>query len=188
MDGAQALGRIGVDIPTLAAVGVDFWFGNGHKWLFSPKGSCILWVSAGFRDWTSRRGVVPSTISTLGTFEAEFAETGTRDYTPFLAFRDALSFRGGLGGDAAIMPYIRGFAWQGGQELSAAIGGTQTIGPAAMTAAMVDVGIPAAADGLSTALLADHNAFLVVYGPYLLPDETDLGYWIRLSAQIYLDL
>jgi isopenicillin-N epimerase len=38
VDGAHALGHIEVNIPQLAAAGVDFWLGNGHKWFYSPKG------------------------------------------------------------------------------------------------------------------------------------------------------
>ena len=44
VDGAHALGHIHVDLSELAGAGVDFWLGNGHKWLYSPKGSCVLWV------------------------------------------------------------------------------------------------------------------------------------------------
>ncbi len=44
VDGAHALGHIPVDITALSAAGIDFWLGNGHKWLFSPKGSCVLYV------------------------------------------------------------------------------------------------------------------------------------------------
>jgi selenocysteine lyase/cysteine desulfurase len=100
VDGAHALGHINVNIPNLAAAGVDFWLGNGtlsyyevstdwifyfylflsgHKWLYSPKGSCVLWVSDAFRDWTSGHGVIPNIISGLGEFTSEFAETGTHN-------------------------------------------------------------------------------------------------------------
>jgi hypothetical protein len=42
IDGAHALGQLPVNVT---ALGVDAWLGNGHKWLFSPKGSAVLWVS-----------------------------------------------------------------------------------------------------------------------------------------------
>lgn len=116
-----------LSLPALHAAGVDFWLGNGHKWLYSPKGSCVLWVAPAYRDWTSHRGVVPNIISGLGEFTSEFAETGTKDYTAYLAMRDALAFRASIGGDAAIMQWIRALAWDGGQVLSRAFGNTPTM-------------------------------------------------------------
>ena len=116
-----------------------------------------------------------------------------KDYTAYLSMRDALAFRDTIGGDAAIMPYIRDLAWQGGQVLSHAFGTTPTMAPQDMTSALVDVQLPSWADpakaaNLTAALYAKHNTFVVVYGPYILPDGTNLGYWTRVSAQIYLDL
>lgn len=44
VDGAHALGNIDVSMRQLDAAGIDFWVGNGHKWLYSPKGwrNCSL--------------------------------------------------------------------------------------------------------------------------------------------------
>jgi hypothetical protein len=107
--------------------------------------------------------------------------------------RDALDFRVSIGGDDAIMPYIRQLAWDGGQVLSRAFGNTPTMAPKEMTSALVDVQLPSWADpakliNLTQTLYARHNTFVVIYGPYILPDGTNLGYWTRVSAQIYLDL
>jgi isopenicillin-N epimerase len=35
------MGQIDLNITDL---GVDFYVSNGHKWMYSPKGSAILWV------------------------------------------------------------------------------------------------------------------------------------------------
>lgn len=45
VDGAHALGHHPIDLQRIAASGVDFYVANGHKWLYSPKGSAILWIS-----------------------------------------------------------------------------------------------------------------------------------------------
>lgn len=42
IDGAHVPGQIEVNLESL---GVDFWMGNLHKWLWAPKGSALLWVA-----------------------------------------------------------------------------------------------------------------------------------------------
>lgn len=58
IDGAHALGQIALDVPALNA---DFYVANGHKWLYSPKGSAVLWVRK------DRQALInPTTISWEG--------------------------------------------------------------------------------------------------------------------------
>tara|TARA_R110002073_G_scaffold57778_4_gene146672 strand:+ start:79392 stop:80675 length:1284 start_codon:yes stop_codon:yes gene_type:complete len=42
IDGAQSLGMFPID---LAAINPDFYSGSGHKWLFGPKGTGILYIN-----------------------------------------------------------------------------------------------------------------------------------------------
>jgi hypothetical protein len=92
-------------------------------------------------------------------------QTGTKDYTAYLAMLDALHFRESIGGDAAIMPYIRSLAWQGGQILSKAFGNTITMASQDMTSGMVDVQLPTWANetllaNLTMDLAARRNTFV----------------------------
>jgi selenocysteine lyase/cysteine desulfurase len=47
LDGAQAVGAIGVNV---AELGCDFYAGSGQKWLCGPEGSGMLWVSPLLRE------------------------------------------------------------------------------------------------------------------------------------------
>ena len=49
VDGAHALGQIPVNITRLQSKGAVAWVGNGHKWLYAPKGSAVLWVDPAFQ-------------------------------------------------------------------------------------------------------------------------------------------
>ena len=42
VDGAQSVGQYPVDV---AALGCDFFFGSGHKWLLGPRGQGFLWIA-----------------------------------------------------------------------------------------------------------------------------------------------
>ena len=42
IDLAHALGQAPLNIPNIRA---EFYVASGHKWLYSPKGSAILWVA-----------------------------------------------------------------------------------------------------------------------------------------------
>jgi isopenicillin-N epimerase len=42
IDGAHAPGVLDIDVNSLEC---DFYTGNCHKWLFTPKGSAFMWVS-----------------------------------------------------------------------------------------------------------------------------------------------
>lgn len=53
-DGAHVMGEIALDVPSL---GVDVYVSNGHKWMYSPKGSAFLWVSKEFQVTTLVGGV-----------------------------------------------------------------------------------------------------------------------------------
>jgi isopenicillin-N epimerase len=93
IDGAHSAGQIPLDLDHL---GADFWSGNLHKWLMSPKGSGFLYA----------RPEVQSLLKPLVVswgFEAEIPGPsrfvdyqqwlGTRDIAAFLAVPDAIKFQ-----------------------------------------------------------------------------------------------
>jgi len=182
VDGAHALGNIEVDMRELEEAGIDFWVGNGHKWLYSPKGSAVLWVAPAAQD-----KVAPTVISSEwggAGYLRSFQYTGTRDYTPFVAVGDALDFREQVGG-AEIMAYMRELSAWATEHLSRAWG-TEAIAPAHMTAmSMSNVRVPTTdpekAATLASRVYDEYDIYIVVYR------AAGDQWWVRLSAQIYLE-
>ncbi len=85
IDGSHVPGHIPLDLSTLNA---DFYTGNCHKWMCTPKGSAFMWTSDRYRDvlpplvvsWGSD---IPTTGDGMFVDENEFL--GTRDHSPFLS-------------------------------------------------------------------------------------------------------
>jgi len=90
VDAAHAPGQLRDDI---AALGVDHWVGNLHKWSHTPRGSAILWTRPGLE-------VTPTVLSwqLAAGYARSFDYPGTCDYAGWLAVADGLEFWSALGG------------------------------------------------------------------------------------------
>jgi isopenicillin-N epimerase len=133
-DGAHAPGAIPLDIPTL---GVDWYVGNLHKWLWVPRSSGILWTSP------ARQAGLHGSVISWGLdrgFHAEFDMPGTRDPSPHLAAPVAIAFMRELGVDA-VRQYNHRLAWNGAHHL-AKRWGTDFVTPEAMIGTMATVMLP----------------------------------------------
>lgn len=101
IDGAHAPGHIPLN---LTAMGVDFYSGNLHKWLMSPKGSAFLYVRPELQKlinplvishgWTAE-SKAPGAKGAFGNspFIDEIEMQGTRDPAAWLAVPAAIQFR-----------------------------------------------------------------------------------------------
>ena len=175
VDGAHAPGQLELDI---AALGVDWYAGNCHKWLFAPKGCGFLWARAGAQE-----GLHPPVISHgYGKgLAAEFDWTGTRDFSSWLAVADAIDFCLELK-PSRIRAYNHRVVTEAANRISAAWG-TPLDGPEALHGSMMAIRLPGHLQRSNPSeLMRDfftrHRlvvAVMVVGG----------ALWARISAQIY---
>ncbi len=111
-DGAHAPGAIPLDIPSL---GVDWYTGNLHKWMWTPRSSAILWT-----DPALQPQLHPTVIS-WGLDQgmtAEFDLVGTRDPSPHLAAPAAIALMREYGVEA-VQRWNHALAWTAAHALAA---------------------------------------------------------------------
>jgi len=115
IDGAHAPGHLPL---TLDDLGVDFYVGNLHKWLWSPKGAAVLWVAPGsqglirpiFVSW----GVEPPLPLIEPDWVAWVQMQATRDPSAFLASPSGLDYQ-----TRYHEPWLESHCWSRLERLSA---------------------------------------------------------------------
>ena len=179
-DGAHAPGAIPLDLP---ALGVDWYVGNLHKWMWVPRSSGFLWAAP------DRQNDLHPVVASWGLdagFTTAFDGPGTRDPSAHLAAPSALAFMRELGVDA-VQAYNHTLAWEGAHRLAAAWR-TRFDVPESMVGTMATVPLPepfgrtrAEAVALRDGLLFDDGieAPIHAYRDRL---------WVRISAQVYNDM
>ncbi|HEY6966442.1 MAG TPA: aminotransferase class V-fold PLP-dependent enzyme [Burkholderiales bacterium] len=175
VDGAHAPGQIALDIP---ALGVDWYAGNCHKWMFAPKGSGFLWARLG-----AQRGLHPPVISHGygGGFTAEFDWTGTRDFSNWLSVPDGIGFLKELN-SSKVRTYNHRLVTTAAVRIAEAWN-TPVDGPAGLHGSMMAIRLPGRLQGREPArLMAEllrRNRVVVA----VMQIEGEL--WARISAQAY---
>ncbi|KAL4777473.1 pyridoxal phosphate-dependent transferase [Aspergillus nidulans var. acristatus] len=143
IDGAHAVGMIKLD---LAALEVDFFTSNCHKWLYTPRSCAVLYVpernqkfirtslptSWGYvprqiphSESGEDEDIPPSTLPNTGKspFVALFEFTGTTDDSAYACVPAALNFRNEVcGGEERIYAYLERLAGEAGEVLASALG------------------------------------------------------------------
>ena len=183
VDGAHAPGQLALDIPGL---GADWYVGNLHKWYFAPRGCGFLWAESGRRD-----RLMPNVLSwdISQPFPSNFAWTGTRDPSNWLAVPAAFDFMDRFG-ESAVREHNHRLIREAVGALAEMWGGRAAT-PEPMTAAMTLVAAPdglpypATDEGrnrLELDLKAKHN---IVVNPAFAHDGR---IWLRIAAQIYNEI
>ncbi|KAH0039262.1 PLP-dependent transferase, partial [Aureobasidium melanogenum] len=199
IDGAHGVGQLHLNLTQLDP---DFFVSNCHKWLFTPRGCAVLYVPV--RNQHLIRSTLPTGFNFLkrekaaeiNNFVANFAAVATSDDTPYLCIPAALEWRkcitfGDKTGQEAIISYNKELARKGGQ-LVAEILGTEVLNNRELTlgdCAMANVRLPVSsekcseklADFLNMIMNRKYNIAVNVY-------YYRQALWVRLSAQIYLEL
>ncbi|KAF8927950.1 pyridoxal phosphate-dependent transferase [Dissophora ornata] len=183
IDAAHVIGQLPMDLTFLNA---DFVITNCHKWMYSVRGSAVLYVAKPYQKL-----IHPTAIQGdyKTGYEYEFAWNGTMDYSTMLSIEGAFEFRKPYG-EKAIIHYCHKLAVHGGKAM-ADILGTNVLTPYEhQVGNMVNVRLPIkninhpkieTPDYLIRLLLDKYNLFAPSYkhGGY---------FWTRVSAQIYLEL
>ncbi|PWY74443.1 hypothetical protein BO70DRAFT_389044 [Aspergillus heteromorphus CBS 117.55] len=170
VDGAHGVGMFALDLGSL---GPDFWASNLHKWLYTPRGSSVLYVSPSHQhlirttlptSWgyiappppnttcttVSTSTMTPSVLPPQSTFEALFEYVATADDTPYLCVPAALAFRRDVcGGEEAIYSYLESLA-NDAAEIVAGRLGTEVLGEKGTgwrRCALTNVRLPGEAEG-----------------------------------------
>ena len=177
-DGAHVPGQLQLDI---AALGVDWYAANLHKWAWAPRSAGFLWTAREHRPHL--RPTVTSWGLDLG-LAAEFDLPGTHNPTAFLSAPYALELMTSYGLDA-VWQYTHELAWWAGHALAEAWG-TPFATPEEMVAAMVTVALPASLGGSPADALRVFDA-LTAQGIEVPIYAVDTHLETRVSAPIYCD-
>ena len=138
VDAAHAPGQVDVDFAEMEP---DFWVGNLHKWVCSPRAAAVLRIAPRWHDVV--RPLVPSHDYSEG-LQPAFDWTGTLDPIPLLAIPAALTFWDRLGWDA-VRRHQHALASEGAAVVASALG-THVAIEDEFTAAMRLVALPVRLD------------------------------------------
>jgi isopenicillin-N epimerase len=170
VDGAHAPGQLPVSVRS---IGADYYTGNLHKWLCTPKGSAFLHVARASERPTrplviSHGAKVPRTDRPRFWLEHDWV--GTVDPTPFLCIPHAIESLSSFlpGGLPALQERNRALALCARELLCEALGSAEP-SPRSMIGALAAVPLPDATvppdsffDPLQTRLYDEHHVEAVV--------------------------
>ena len=182
------IGHIDVNISDMDP---DIYLSNGHKWLFSPRGSSILYVKQELQDI-----IYPTTISFLGRGDTDFQKyfnyQGTNDHTAWLSMAAAIEYRENVcGGDEKIKTYIHDLCIDVSNLLVNQIWNTSNlVTDSSYYGAMVNIELPTSNVTKCQALQTEiyNNADDNEYYSWIPVIQYDNKCYVRLSCQIFNQL
>ncbi|XP_033642857.1 L-cysteine desulfhydrase-like isoform X3 [Asterias rubens] len=183
VDGAHAPGQIPLNMEDL---GVDFYCGNLHKWLFTPRGCAFLWVQPDYKDVISP--VTTSYRQYDSNLMQRFCFLGTRDCIPYYLAETAIKFYNDLGGMEEIVTYNSTLSSWAADMISKALNAEKLQIPVGMRApcmslvAIPETSLYPACTETCHRLMSDvykHSQVFVVFSYF------NQRLWCRISSQVY---
>jgi isopenicillin-N epimerase len=144
VDGAHAPGMIDLDVE---ALGVDYYTGNFHKWVCTPKSAAFLWVAderrPQIRPPVISHGANMPAETAADRLHVEFDWQGTRDPTPVLSVSFGIEYMGAIvdGGWPAVRKHNRDLALRAREVLNEALG-EEPLCPDEMIGSLAAVRLP----------------------------------------------
>ncbi len=170
VDGAHAVAQVDLD---LASLGADFYAGNCHKWLCSPKGSGFLYVRPEWHERAHAPIVSWGYGEEPATFVSRTERQGTRDPAAYLAVPDAIAFIREHDERERCVALAR----EARRELCELLG-TEPLAPDEQILQMASVRLPRPDPALSQRLFDEHRIEIPTMGP----SRDDL---LRISIAVY---
>lgn len=194
VDGAHAPGHVELDLEKL---GPDYYVGNCHKWICSPRGSALLYVRADRQEKITPLQVshqFDRPVEAERKWQYDFVWPGTDDYTAYCCVGDAIDFfeNNFEGGWKGIRKRNREMCLEARKILSARLG-TGLPAPAEMIGNMANVFIGESAlppygfnyiSPLQEKLFSEHR----IEVPVFTFNRKNPRQWLRISVQLYNSL
>jgi isopenicillin-N epimerase len=159
VDGAHAPAHVPLDVE---ALGGDFYSGNTHKWLMSPKGAGFLHVRPEHQERVDAAIVSWGYAESRG-FQERIEMQGTLDPAAWLAVPDAIRYQAERDWDA-VRERCRALTREVRAELCDLVG-TEPLAPVEMLGQMASVRLPRPDPELRDKLFANHRVEIPVAGP-----------------------
>ncbi len=179
VDGAHAPGSLPLDLD---AMGADFYTGNLHKWLFTPKGCAFLQVAAPWRDLL--RPLVAS-HGYFGDLHEAFDWTGTCDPTPWTCLPETLDAFEALGPDE-VRRSNHHLVREGRERIARALGVTLPHpDDPALYGPMAAIPFPSGGEASPERLAALNRHLYETHRIEVPFTAYDARIWLRISGQVY---
>ncbi|XP_069131369.1 uncharacterized protein [Argopecten irradians] len=182
IDGAHAPGQVPLDMKDIEP---DFYTGNFHKWLYTPRGCALLYIKKEHQKWACP--LVTSTNHNK-SMALQFFMQGTRDDCPYFCLPEALRFYNGIGGMETIIRYCSDLLDEAANKMVKEWGTHKLPVPKEMEAPCMRLIKLPKLTGYSPTTNDALRLFADIYSRFNIQVVTICGYgdmYVRISANVY---